>query len=243
MKPPASVTIEPEYAGLFRSAGLEEFDGIMALPSPSPDVMKAGDGRITIRWTLGGRTFFLKRFRATRWAAQARNEWRMLHELPGIGVSCASPVALGERRSLLGVRDSFLITEKIPDAVSAYQWLKSNPPRRGELLEPLAWLASRFHAAGYCHKDFYLGHVFVREISPLKLFLIDLQRCQRLGLNRRRWVVKDLAALHYSLVIRAGFSVQAWEEFLARYGEVDSRMSRGIEAKSARIARHRPQYG
>ncbi len=243
MKRPAIMILEPAFAEAIHAAGLDRFEDIMALPSPPADVMKAGVGRVTIRWVINDRTYFLKRFRNTWSARQARNEWTMLRQLRAAGIDCAVPAALGERRSLFGVRESFLVTEKIPEATDAYRWLRANPDRRRELLAPLAAVARRFHDAGYCHKDFYLGHFFVQESPSLRIFLIDLQRCRRPIFNRRRWLVKDLAALHYSLVVRAGFPAEEWKEFLSHYGAVDSRLCRSVESKSARIARHHPRYG
>ena len=59
---------------------------------------------------------------------------------------------------------------------------------------------SRLHTGGYVHRDLYLSHIFFDPDAPLDdaLCLIDLQRMIRPAVNRRRWIVKDLAALNYS---------------------------------------------
>ena len=61
-------------------------------------------------------------------------------------------------------------------------------------------MIGRFHALGYVHRDLYLSHVFFDATAPPphRLRLIDLQRVLRPVWRKRRWIVKDLAALNYS---------------------------------------------
>ncbi len=68
------------------------------------------------------------------------------------------------------------------------------------LSDELASLIGRFHALGYVHRDLYLSHVFFDATAPPphRLRLIDLQRVLRPVWRKRRWIVKDLAALNYS---------------------------------------------
>lgn len=242
-----TLTIAEGFAEPLRAAGFETFGKIMALPAPRGDVTRAVPGRFTTRVEAAGRTFYLKRHHGLRTAWQARNEWLRLHELRDAGIACPTPVAFGEQRGLFGTDESFVVTEEIPNAAQADWWLRDRPARRGELLAPIADLARRFHEGGWCHKDFYLCHFFVQETADdagaLKIFLLDLQRCARPCCCARRWRVKDLAQLHYSMTAQSGYTEDDWREFTRLYGASEASLLRAVEAKSARIARHAPKHG
>jgi hypothetical protein len=122
-------------------------------------------------------------------------------------------------------------------------WIRKTPDRRRELLAPIVEVAQKFHEAGFRHKDFYLCHFFVQESPAMRIFLIDLQRCIRPSCCARRWLVKDLAQLHYSMTQQSGYTPDDWREFMRLYGATDAALLRAVEAKSARLARHVPKYG
>lgn len=242
-----TLTIADGFAEPLRAAGFDTFGKIMALPAPRGDVTRAVPGRFTTRVEAAGRVFYLKRHHGLMTAWQARNEWQRLHELRDAGIACPAPVAFGERRGLLGAGASLVMTEEIPNATQADWWLRDRPARRRELLAPIAGIARRFHEGGWCHKDFYLCHFFAQEAAggagALKIFLLDLQRCARPCCCARRWLVKDLAQLHYSMTAQSGYTADDWHEFTRLYGAADASLWRAVEAKSARIARHVPKHG
>jgi hypothetical protein len=73
------------------------------------------------------------------------------------------------------------------------------------LIKKVAEIVTSMHAAGINHRDLYVNH-FRLPLSWLKnpagdppLFLMDLHRAQQHTVLRRRWLVKDLAALLYSV--------------------------------------------
>jgi len=242
-----TLTIAGEFADPLRAAGLDTFGQIMALPAPPGHVTRAVPARFTTRVEAAGRVFYLKRHHGLRTAWQAHNEWQRLHELRDAGIACPTPVAFGEQRGLFGADAGFVMTEEIPDATQADWWLRDRPAHRGELLAPLADIARRFHGGGWCHKDFYLCHFFVQETAggagALNIFLLDLQRCARPCCCARRWLVKDLAQLHYSMTAQSGYTADDWREFTRLYGATDVSLLRAVESKSARIARHMPKHG
>jgi Ser/Thr protein kinase RdoA (MazF antagonist) len=248
-----TLTIADGFAAHLRAGGLDRFERVMALDAAPGSVTRAVPGRFTSRVELppaqtGGPALpvYLKRYRGRVRSAAAANEWRWLHALAAAGIPCPRPVALGEYRGLLGIAESFLITEAIGGATQADWWISTRPERKGGLIAAVASLARRFHDAGFHHQDFYLCHFFVREgagecADGLALSIIDLQRCG-LHRGRRRWLVKDLAQLHHSFR-EAGFTPEDWQDFLERYGGLDRALGRAVLAKSARIARHVPRYG
>lgn len=138
-----------------------------------------------------------------------RREWENILALESIGIPTMTPVAFGEKKFGWLEVASFVVTEKIPDAEPLDDHLKRHFTGKLEggrlrekraLLWDLGGLVRKLHTAGLTHMDLYLNHVFVRETPGGEriLHLIDLQRVARRRLFRRRWVVKDLAALLYS---------------------------------------------
>ncbi len=105
--------------------------------------------------------------------------------------------------------------------------------RLASLLSSLAW---RLHGAGYVHRDFYACHVFLHKGQ---VSLIDLARMFKPRWFNRRWRVKDLAQLHYSM--GEYLSSEHWSRLVKDYasssGDEPRRLARSIERKSARIRR------
>ncbi|NLX04446.1 MAG: hypothetical protein GXY33_04800 [Phycisphaerae bacterium] len=116
--------------------------------------------------------------------------------------------------------------------------------RRRGWVRQLAELIGRFHRAGYCHRDLYLSHIFISldEAGEPIFHLIDLARCFKMGIVRRRWLVKDLAALNYSSpsVISRTDRMRFFLRYLgvSRLEPKHKALVRRIAAKTARIAAH-----
>ena len=128
------------------------------------------------------------------------------------GVPTMSVIAAGQGRQSPSWRwQSFFLSEEIPAGQPADELWKrrlgrttdglATPAERNAFLDALAQTARAFHAAGWCHRDFYWCHFFVREPQPGRFVahLIDLQRARRLGLLRWRWLLKDLAQFRFSV--------------------------------------------
>jgi hypothetical protein len=262
------IIVADGFAELLRANGLDRFENIMA--HRSPDTMRSVPGRSTVRILLErpGDTAlvaYLKRYepqylsarafllRAVHWPGaddEAMLEWRMIHRLRAAGFNTAEPIAAGRRQTCGVTTRSFLLTAGITGGVSAFHYLQSaTAAQRRALTAALAELTRRFHRAGFIHKDFYLHHIFVVEQPdrPACLFLIDLQRVAGPGRFRRRWLVKDLAALAYTAqqvgVNRAGmmrFYKQCFE--CRRLGQRDKRLIRHILDRVGRLQRRPPRY-
>jgi heptose I phosphotransferase len=269
------VAIE-RFLPVLRSLGLATVRDVMAYRGGTsyrnvPDRLTV---RVPFTWPDGGgqSALYLKRHRRVDGRAwieglafwrkpltRAEAEFRSLFQLVHCGVATAQPVAWGQEHRWSVRQDSFLITEEIPGGEPADDYLRRRfPPGGGgeaslkrELVARIAELARRMHGHGFCHRDFYLCHLFVRErplgaAGPaLVLHLIDLQRVLRArgGRLRQRWIVKDLAALDYSAP--AGVVTRADKvRFLRGYLQVRKldasarELVRLVAAKSSRIARH-----
>lgn len=113
------------------------------------------------------------------------------------------------------------------------------------LLAPVAAVAGRLHREGLHHRDLYLCHFFVKaQGDDLDVRLIDAARVRPLPRFwlRRRWIVKDMAQLLYSLQ-QAGATTAQQAQLFELYAEargepVSARFWRQVHAKARRIGRH-----
>ena len=122
---------------------------------------------------------------------------------------------------------------------------------RRRWLGPLAELTARLHGRGWYHRDLYLQHVVVaapHQDRAERLVLLDVGRARRRARPRRRWFVKDLAALLHSAP--ATIPPRARLRFLVAYcrlrgleGRAARRgLARAVLAKARRIASHAPRH-
>lgn len=129
----------------------------------------------------------------------------------------------------------------------AAAWLAEQPSP--ERLEAILAVVVGLHRAGWYHRDLYLCHLVVGLEG--QLWVLDLGRARHQPHPRRRWFVKDLAALELSAPARVSRAarlrwLKAWlAEVLAV--AADDRATRRawverVTAKARRLAAHRPRH-
>ncbi|OHB68392.1 MAG: hypothetical protein A2V70_00490 [Planctomycetes bacterium RBG_13_63_9] len=144
-----------------------------------------------------------------------RIEAQNVRALKAAGIEVMDLMAYGERIHADGLLESFVLTEELQQFEPLEQFLRGqfgpSPSHlcmrhdrdrdRDRLIRRLARIVRRFHAAGYNHRDLYCCHFFIKEPVPgeFQIKLIDLQRVQLRRRFRRRWLVKDLAQLAWSV--------------------------------------------
>ena len=137
--------------------------------------------------------------------SRARAEREAARRLGELKIPTIRPLALGERRYLGLIVESFLVTEGISGARSLDVLLKERdtpppgPPRarwRRLLVRELAGVVSAFHREGFYHRDLHLGNFLVRssEGAGVAVWMIDLHKAR--ASRAREWVT-DLAWLDY----------------------------------------------
>lgn len=220
-------------------------------------------GRTVTYFRLADRGFYLKRnyfngkelikcLLRLRWPPRnALGEWENIRAVREAGILTVNPIAAGETKFLGIELASFIVIEELYGARPLEKVIMEEPaailkstrrPWKRLLIREVAGLARRMHAAGLCHQDFYLGHLFLDGAGAL--YLIDLQRVRRDRKVPRHFIVKDLGQLNYSADLTGKFSKTDRMRFLLPYlgtaslGPEGKRLARAIMAKTERIARH-----
>ncbi|HEY3241883.1 MAG TPA: lipopolysaccharide kinase InaA family protein [Phycisphaerae bacterium] len=178
------------------------------------------------------------------WRSTAGIEWHWIEALRAGGVACPQAVALAE--CLNGWREerSAILLAPVP-GISLERWAADRTQRVArDMLLSLAQFVRRLHRAGFVHRDLYLCHIFFEAGAAEPFHLIDLQRVFRpRRWRRRRWIVKDLAALNYSAPAAVA-SRRDRLRFLRGYldqprlDRSSKRLARAVEAKTRQIAAH-----
>lgn len=216
----------------------EAFDWIMGLAGES---VRRIERRHTFRLELAGEEYFVKQHygltcadiagelvRLRRPVLGAGNEYRMTALLNSIGITTAPLAGFGVDGSWPTSQRSFLITRALPltrtlNELSRDWWQDPPAPQlKRRLIRGVAGIVARMHAAGINHRDLYVNH-FRLPLNWLEnptgeppLFLMDLHRAQQHTALSRRWLVKDLAALLFS-VLDKPFSQRDRLRFLQSY--------------------------
>lgn len=231
LQPQPEVHLEPGY-----TPGINRFDEFMALQG---EVFRSVKDRQTHKVTLGGQSVFIKKHYGVGWSEilknllslkwpilGARNEWQAIQRLNAIGIATTPLLAYGERGCDPAHKQSFVVTRDLGDIVTLEElcelWEAQPPPLqlKRQLISSVAALASRFHAHGMWHRDFYLCH-FALQRSALaapspQLHLMDLHRVEiykKLPENKR---LKDLAGLYFS-ALHIGLTLRDVLRFLKIY--------------------------
>jgi tRNA A-37 threonylcarbamoyl transferase component Bud32 len=232
-------------------------DLLPLLLAPASDVLRSGPHRDTFAWQIeGGETIIVKRYSSRRVGEAVRqrllgrdssspgeHEYEVLCSLRELQIRVPRPLGTCTE----GPR-SLVAMERLAPLVTLREHLTANPQAAEDLLPRVLDLVTRFHGAGWYHRDLYLDHLVLAGAGE-ELYLIDLERARRDPRPRRRWFVKDLAALWHSTP--AAVSGRSALRFLSRWLDahgVDGRRARrgwlrSVLAKERRMAAHTPRGG
>jgi UDP-glucose:(heptosyl)LPS alpha-1,3-glucosyltransferase len=225
--------LSPRHAPALQAYSFEDF---MALQGYT---VRAAANRKTMRINIGGSSYFIKQHEATGWREIIKNwlsfkrpiigamtEVRAIQALENIGIATTPIAAWGIQGHCAASQRSFLLTEDLGDIHSLEDICKdwrSQPATaetRQSMLIAVAKLAKKFHAAGLCHRDFYLCHIALQKSAPLTadsaFYLLDLHRVLQGVSPHGTAVRKDIAGLIFSCM-DFGFTRQDWQVFKAHY--------------------------
>jgi len=221
--------------------------------------------QLRLEWEGSPIVFYLKRHRLAlsfwqrmwhllgrRVLTEGRKEWEYHLAFHDRLLPTATPVAMGERILPGGIQESFVLTRGLDE----YEPLESLAPKRfalplsverikekRALIHAIAGLTATMHWHRFYHRDFYSAHLMLRrhgEALTPDIRLIDLQRVLTSPWLKRRWMVKDLASIHFSFD-GSGLTRTDKLRFLNTYNPSAARdrsLMKAIVRKSRRIAHH-----
>ncbi|MDP8246593.1 MAG: lipopolysaccharide kinase InaA family protein [Candidatus Tritonobacter lacicola] len=250
------ILVDPEFREALVSSGLSGSAEIMAFAGGELLTYKGKRDRSVVKLALAdGRAVFLKRYytvpvkrkmiaRASRpqASAEASREREAIGLFRKNGLPTVRIVATGE---------SFNMTEEIEGSISLEEYVakRFSPPldreaidEKRRIIRELALLTRKMHKASLSHKDYYLGHIFVRP-DDLSFFVLDLQRVDSRLRWGDRWAVKDIAALDFSALPEFVSPADRMRFFKVYWGTdrldgAAKRFMRRVLRKREKIARH-----
>ncbi|MCX7846544.1 MAG: hypothetical protein N2595_00710 [bacterium] len=239
------------------------YQGFMGMEGEELVTRKRGRTVVTVR--VGGQRWYLKRHTGVSlWEAcvrlmrgeggttEAEAEWRGVQLLEEEGIASVPLVAMGrDVRWGFWERGSFVVTGEVSGGRSLEKLLEGGMElsweERVRLTKRLGRLARRLHEAGWVHRDFYLGHIYVvgDVRGAYRLHVLDVQRLRRGARVGNRWSCKDITALYFSSLRLRGVSATDRMRFLATYLGAEGarrawrhRFARRVMKKAERVARH-----
>lgn len=216
------LNLRPDLKKTFPGPDPEVFDKIMTLQG---DAYRDLASRRTIRVVLDGHGYFAKLHFGVGWGeifknllrlsipvVGARTEWLAIQRFEELGVSTMSIAGFGERGLNPAGKQSFLLTDELADTISLEDYCRSwrdappSPRFKRAIIEKVAVMTRQLHENGVNHRDLYICHFLLKETSAkpdaspeqIDLFIIDLHRVQIRSKTPSRWIVKDVAGLHFS---------------------------------------------
>jgi len=199
-------------------------DPFVIVQSIEGTVYRKVKSRRTLKFSLDGESYFLKLHLGIGWAevfkdliqlrlpvTSAENEWNAINRLHELEIATMTVTAYGKKGFNPARQKSFLVTEDLNNTVSLEEycsdWVEQKPPYsiKRRLIEEIARISREMHANGICHRDFYICHFLLHNSENvvsleenLRLSLIDLHRALIKSNLGSRWIVKDIAGLHFS---------------------------------------------
>ena len=206
-------------------------------------VVRCKEGRTTQRFEINGAGFYAKHHGGVGWLEifknliqcrlpilGATNEWLAINHLHSLGVDTLNAAAYGVKGNNPAHQQSFLITDELTGVISledlSKEWL-SKPPSfvlKRALITRVARMTRIMHRSGMNHRDLYICH-FLLNLSALTepvnpqsihVYLIDLHRATIRSTVPRRWLIKDIGSLYFS-ILQAGFTRRDIYRFLKEY--------------------------
>ncbi len=218
----------------------DAFDRILRLEG---EVFRQLAGRRTLRFEVGGKSYFIKIHLGVGWkeivknlvhlrlpVLGASNEWRAIRRFEELGVDTMAIAGYGQRGWNPARLESFIVTEDLAGTVSLEDFCRDwavdrpDPKLKRALIDKVAGIARTLHQNGVNHRDFYICHFLLDPATAQsvsgnyepRLHVIDLHRVQLRRRTPERWVVKDVAALCFSSM-DIGLTSRDLYRFMMRY--------------------------
>jgi tRNA A-37 threonylcarbamoyl transferase component Bud32 len=224
---------------LFDQAGLRLSEW---LQGGTAQVVKKGAGRAIYHVRHPDGEFYIKHFRPTARLRslhqrfrrdRAVKEFDVARQMRSQGIPTVRPLALGEKRKLGLLSESFLVTEASANHQTLFELVEEHHRRpesmtnveRRCLARDLADLTASLHARGLEHRDLHERNIVVERVRSsldgtrsFDLRILDLHELRRHRELTWAQTLHELARLGRYFSIRTGRTDRV--RFLKRYGEV-----------------------
>lgn len=187
---------------------------------------------IKIHNKIGLQEFFKNIFSLNWPFVSAQQECNAIQKLKKIGINTLDIAGHG-RKGL----SSFIITKAINPNISLDELLLLNQHKpdyfkfKRVLIKFIAEVSKKMHANGLNHRDYYICHYLLQidsqeqkkcinseNLDLNKIFLIDLHRMQIRKEVPRRFIIKDLSSLLFS-VKKYNFTYRDYLRFIKNYSD------------------------
>lgn len=174
--------------------------------------------------------------------SKAYAEWNNMLKMFKQGLPVPRPLARGEKRSHLFLREAYLFTTAIEGAVSLSDMAAGKPPllHKITISENAARLVSETHKKGFFFRDLHAGNIliFPGSADKYRMCLVDFHKAWH-----TRWVplwmrARDLAQLKNSLTVSQTGQLRFLKSYLRHSNlcaDCLSSFSRNIDRKAERM--------
>lgn len=201
-------------------------DPFIEAESLQGEIFRALEARKTLRFSLLGKSYFIKIHRGVGWfeiienlirlrlpVLGAANEYLAIKKLEQLNIETMKIAGYAVKGNNPAKLQSFIITEDLINTISLEDFCKdwkNNAPNvvlKQSMITKVAHISRTLHQNGVNHRDFYICHFLLDDASlaidtidykRLKISLIDLHRAQLRQQTPERWIIKDIASLYFS---------------------------------------------
>ncbi|WP_372370828.1 lipopolysaccharide core heptose(I) kinase RfaP [Candidatus Uabimicrobium sp. HlEnr_7] len=164
---------------------------------------------IKIHTGVGWKEIFKNLLRAKIPIIGAKNEWQAIELCKKLDINTMEIAGYGKKGINPAKQKSFLIT----DALQSMETLEDftphflaqatrDDPLKQQIIKSMAVITRKLHRVNMTHHDLYICHFLIDhkklQSNQVSLYLIDLHRAQYHSLLKRRYIIKDLAAIYFS---------------------------------------------
>ena len=181
------------------------------------EIIRIGYFKKVLKYTHNQASFYIKQYTTGHFRdaiksvfslSKAQREWNKSHELIKHHLLTAEPVAVGEKRHFGILKDCYIISKAIPNAVPVRELLLTtqqssfgyNPSQKNTLVKNLISYVKTMHDCGIYHGELHAENILVDLNNTTVFYLLDLGRTQFTKKLPLSWRIKELSRLIYSIV-------------------------------------------
>lgn len=181
------------------------------------EIIRSGYFKKVLKYTHNQASFYIKQYTTGHFRdaiksvfslSKAQREWNKSHELIKHHLLTAEPVAVGEKRHFGILKDCYIISKAIPNAVPVRELLLTtqqsssgyNPSQKNTLVKNLISYVKTMHDCGIYHGELHAENILVDPNNTTVFYLLDLGHTQFTKKLPLSWRIRELSRLIYSII-------------------------------------------